>query len=129
MEESPVVSNDPIIETEPGAAAKNETPPPDPIPEKAKKGRPAGAKDRAPRKKKITIVEEPLAAPQEPSSSSVVETERPPPAAEPMVVVAPPSPRTALREASQHMINLRQMSDRMRKSHLQETYTKKLHSF
>ena len=44
--------------------------PPAPIVEPAapekKRGRPSGAKDRAPRKKKVTIVEEPLEAPPPP---------------------------------------------------------------
>ena len=45
-----------VAEKEEPAAPVVEEKPPEP----KKKGRPAGAKDRAPRKKKITIVEEPV---------------------------------------------------------------------
>ena len=42
---------------------------------------------------------------------------------------APQSPRTMLREASKHILNLRTLADQARRTHLQDIYTKKLHSF
>ena len=106
------------------------------VAEPKKKGRPAGAKDRAPRKKKLTIVEEPI-VPEPPP-----EVVQPKPKAQPKqqalplstltfeepAVEEPPSPRTIMREASKTLMQLKHLSDTARKTHLGEMYTKKLHA-
>ena len=106
-----------------------------------KRGRPKGAADKAPRKKKITVVEEPVAQ-AEPEPKPVAE---PPPEAKskpkkaekvqaPVDTPAPapeepaPSPRTMMREAARHILQLQTLREATRKSHLTDTYTKKLHS-
>ena len=40
----------------------------------------------------------------------------------------PPSPRTMMREAARHILQLQTLREATRKSHLTDTYTKKLHS-
>ena len=111
--------------------AVSENPHVEPTPKK--RGRPKGAPDKAPRKKKIVIVEEAVVrkAPERAQSSH----ETPPPRqAEPVVVHAPPpeppqppSPRTTLREASQHILQLQNLRDTTRRAHLGELFTRKLH--
>ena len=104
---------------------------------KIKGGRPAGAKDKAPRKKKIVIVEEPIAkAPVE------IEKAKPPPAPvkEPVrrdvqfeeparAHEEPPSPRTIIRQSANHMLELKRLNDTARKNHLQNAYTRRLAAF
>ena len=143
MDEPVVEKTDPVVEP---VKEKNESvvenePPPDPKP-KSKGGRPAGSKDKTPRtRKKITVVEEPLHAP--PPAQPVQEPETPkatkpapkaapkvslePPVEEP--VEEPPSPRSVMRSASMNILQLRELTERARRSHLQETYTKRLHRF
>ena len=112
--------------------------------EPKKKGRPAGAKDKAPRKKtKIAIIEEPLCAPT-PEPEPV---EEPKPRAKPAPkarqqadplpklhvsfdeppVEEPPSPRTIMRSASINILQLRELTEKAKKTHLQDMYTRKLH--
>ena len=128
-------------ETKESIPEKEETIPDNPAieaPTPKKRGRPKGAADKAPRKKKITIVEEPVIrrAPETAQSSH----EAPPtarqaePAPAPVPAPAPPthepeppSPRTTLREASQHILQLQRLKDTTRKAYLAEAYTKKLH--
>ena len=127
-----------VAEKEEPAAPVVEEKPPEP----KKKGRPAGAKDRVPRKKKITIVEEPLEVAPEPVEAApkarAKATPKAPPEEPPTPLPrhhvsfeepTPPSPRTMLREASKHILNLRTLADQARRTHLQDIYTKKLHSF
>ena len=114
----------------------------EPAPKK-KGGRPAGAKDKAPRKKKITIVEEPLEPPPSPEPEpEPVAKEAPKPKVKPApkalprldvsfeapVEEAPPTPRTIMRTASMIILQLHRLTERARKTHLGEAYTKKLHS-
>ena len=108
--------------------------------QKKKGGRPAGAKDKAPRtRKKITIVEEPL---EPPVPETPPEPEAPPPKPTPKAlpkqnvsfetpaeIEEPPSPRTVMKSASLSILQLRHLTDRARKTHLQDMHTKKLHSF
>ena len=117
--------------------------PPAPIVEPAapekKRGRPSGAKDRAPRKKKVTIVEEPLEAPPPPPEPETPKPRtKPAPKATPKsdVVVElpaeieePPSPRSVMRSAGRSILQLRELTERAKKAHLEETYTKKLLRF
>ena len=121
-ENSPVIEkNSPVVEA-PAA--------------KSKGGRPAGAKDKAPRKKKIVIVEEPIAkAPVE------IEKPKPPPTPvkepvrrevqfeEPVAQEEPPSPRTIIRQSANHMLELKRLNDAARKNHLQNAYTRRLAAF
>ena len=139
MDEPVVEKTDPVVEP---VKEKNESvvenePNPDPKP-KSKGGRPAGSKDKAPRtRKKITVVEEPLEAP--PPAPPVQEPEthkptKPTPKVAPKVsleppVEEPPSPRSVMRSASMNILQLRELTERARRSHLQETYTKRLHRF
>jgi len=111
-----------------------------------KKGRPAGAKDKAPRAKKprVVVVEEPLESPaktqtQPPASLPAapprhIETHR---AGGQTVQVAPeiheppapPSPRTVMREASRHILELKRLESSARRTHLGELYGSRLHTF
>ena len=104
---------------------------------KSKGGRPAGAKDKAPRKKKIVIVAEPIAKPP-----PEIEEAKPPPAPvkEPVrrevqfeeparAHEEPPSPRTILRQSANHMLELKRLNDAARKNHLQNAYTRRLAAF
>jgi len=111
-----------------------------------KKGRPAGAKDKAPRTKKprVVVVEEPLesqtrstatsAPPDIPAPPMHVETHRaggqtaqvPPEIHEPP---APPSPRTVMHEASRHILELKRLESSARRTHLGELYGSRLHTF
>ena len=115
-----------------------------------KKGRPAGAKDKAPRAKKprVVVIEEPLEAPvKTQSAGGQTESSQPPadlPAAPlethraggPTVQVAPevyepapPSPRTVMREASRHILELKRLESSARRTHLGELYGSRLHTF
>ena len=125
---------EPTVEKEEAPAAIVEEPV---AAEPKKRGRPSGAKDRAPRKKKVTVVEEPLPAP--PPAPQVQEPEppkamKPAPKAAPKVsleppVEEPPSPRTVMRSASMNILQLRELTERTRRLHLQETFTKKLQCY
>ena len=107
-------------------------------PEK-KRGRPSGAKDRAPRKKKVTIVEEPLEAPPPPPEPETPKPRtKPAPKATPQFDISvephaeiedPPSPRSVMRSATMIILQLRELTERAKKAHWEEQYTKKLHRF
>ena len=96
--------------------------------EEKKKGRPAGAKDKAPRKKKIVIVEEPIhvPVPREPRQKAVGPPEVPR-APEPQP--EPPSPRTIYRAATRHVMHAQNQKIDARRTQIQQTYTQKLHTF
>ena len=104
---------------------------------KSKGGRPAGAKDKAPRKKKIVIVAEPIAKPPP-------EIEKPTPQAEPVKEPVrrevqfqeparaheePPSPRTIIRQSAGHVLELKRLNDAARKNHLQSACARRLAAF
>ena len=117
-----------------------------------RRGRLAGSKDKAPRKKKVVVVEaevsEPVVPPQEelkpppkaspkppkpspkpsPNAQSSVEPE---PSAQPSADVQqiePLSPNTIVREASRHILKLKSISAQARRDHIFQTYTSKLHA-
>ena len=124
---------EPATEKEEAPAAIVEEPA---APEPKKRGRPSGAKDREPRKKKVTVVEEPLEAPPAPpvQEPETPKPTKPAPKAAPKVsietpVEEPPSPRSVMRSASMNILQLRELTERARRSHLQDTYTKRLHRF
>ena len=117
-----------------------------------RRGRPAGSKDKAPRKKKIVVVEaevsEPPVPPEEepkPPSKASPKTPKPPskkaassvepeeqssaqPSAQPSEQVEPLSPNTIVREASRHILKLKSISAQARRDHIYQTYTAKLHA-
>jgi hypothetical protein len=119
-----------------------------------KRGRPAGSKDKAPRKKKIVVVEEdvsepfpeppalppalpeppalpspePPALPQAKPPKAKPKAKMPEPAALPQSEPEPLSPGTVMREASQHILKLKSISAQARRDHIYQTYTAKLHA-
>ena len=99
---------------------------------KNKGGRPAGAKDKCTRKKKVVIVAETIPQPraEREKPAAVAETPKPPPPApvrEPEPIhEEPPSPRTIIRQSASHMLELKRLNEMARKSHLQSAYTARL---
>jgi hypothetical protein len=118
-----------------------------------KRGRPAGSKDKAPRKKKIVVVEEdvseplPSALPEPPALPPALPEPQalppalppktkpkaslekmPEPAALPQSEPEPLSPGTVMREASHHILKLKTISAQARRDHIFQTYTAKLHA-
>ena len=114
-----------------------------------RRGRPAGSKDKAPRKKKIVVVEaevsEPAVPPEEEpkpppkktpkptpkKAQSSAEPEEQPsaqPSAQPSEQLEPLSPNTIVREASRHILKLKSISAQARRDHIFQTYTAKLHA-
>ena len=114
-------------------------------------GRPAGSKDKAPRKKKIVVVEaevsEPVVPPEEepkPPPKASPKTPKPPskkaassvepeeqPSAQPSAdsqQIEPLRPNTIVREASRHILKLKSISAQARRDHIFQTYTSKLHA-
>ena len=98
---------------------------PKPKAEPKKTGRPAGAKDKLPRNKKIEIVEEKLASREPAAVEAPVQVQH---VQESRIEYEPPSPRTTLREASRHILELQRLNISTRKSYLESTYTKGLRS-
>ena len=96
-------------------------------PEPKKRGRPAGAKDKAPRKK-IKIVAQPLAPPEEDLSEEPEQPSQPSqssqPAPEP--VPQPPSPRTLHRQAAELILHLNNQRSEARRAQMRDMYTKNL---
>ena len=89
----------------------------EPVPPK-RRGRPAGSKDKAPRRTKTVIIET-----REPSPPR----ERPAPAAAAsQPSAAPPSPRTLFAEASRHMAALHQEREIQRRAYWQDAISKSL---
>ena len=88
-------------------------------PEPKKRGRPAGAKDRAPRKKKIVIEEEaPAEAPEPPAVHQHQEEQ----AQEPQ----PPSPTEILHEATKVVRHAQAVRMQARRTNLSEIYSRHL---
>ena len=98
-----------------------------------KRGRPAGSKDRAPRR---TVKVQPIPAPVEEAPPT------PPPAAkpkaaptiqrvarEPSLEPTPPSPRTLYRETSAQLVSLRELTHDQRRVKAADRYTSRLHSW
>ena len=99
-----------------------------------KKGRPAGSKDRAPRRKvkvepiPAPVEEEPPTPPPQPvakpkvAPQRVVREPRPP-------SPKPPSPRTLYRQTSEHLLNLRDLMNNQKRASVVERYTSRLHDW
>ncbi len=102
-------------------------------PPKNKGGRPAGSKDKAPRRKKIVeepIVKElPKAEPAPPKAEPEPAEPTAEPKPEPKPEPEPMSPRSLIRESAKHMLELKRLNDSARKSHLQSAYTRRLVAF
>ena len=116
---------------------------------KSKGGRPAGAKDKAPRKKKVVIVTEDVPETRTkhekraPTASDTATPTVAAPAPEPEPVRAPvreepvrapvreepPSPRSIIRQSANHMLELKRLTMQARKNHLGSAYTRGLASF
>ena len=114
---------------------------------KSKGGRPAGAKDKAPRKKKVVVVVEDLpesrAEPEKRSPAKSVTAasssaapappepvRAPEPTREPEPLHnEPPSPRAIIRQSADHMLALKRLNMQARKDHLSSAYTRGLASF
>ena len=116
----------------------------EPTPKKG--GRPAGAKDKAPRKKKVVVVAEDLpesrtepekrARAKSVTAASSSAAPEPEPLRAPEFVRAPepvreepPSPRSIIRQSANHMLELKRLNMQARKNHLGSTYTRGLASF
>ena len=99
-------------------------------PEPKKRGRPSGAKDREPRRKKLIIVEEPVSEPKQ--TAAIPEKPSPPaaPAAPQPVVYEREelSPRTLIREASRRIVELKRMEANTRRSRVHDVYSRNLHT-
>ena len=127
-------------------AVTEPTPKIEPAPKKG--GRPAGAKDKAPRKKKVVVVVQELpesrAEPEKraPAKSVTAASSSAAPAPPPEPVRAPeptrepepvhnepPSPRAIIRQSADHMLALKRLNMRARKDHLSSAYTRGLASF
>ena len=109
---------------EPEQAEQAEEPALEPAqPEPKKRGRPAGAKDKAPRRK-IKIVTDPLAPPEDLSE----EPEQPsqPSQSQPEPVPQPPSPRTLHRQAAELILHLNNQRTEARRAQVRDMYTKNL---
>ena len=117
--------------------------PPQPEPpaqsETSKRGRPAGSKDRVPRRKiKIEPFPEPVEmTPPRATSAPPKAPPKAPPRALPKEVLAPPrertpsppTPRTLYRQTSEHLINLRDIMNQQKRTAAAERYTSNLPSW
>ena len=99
----------------------------EPAEPKRGRGRPAGAKDTKPRKRKVTIMEEPIA---KAAPEVALEVKEPPEVVAPVQAVAPPepppedSPRTLQHKAAELLIRLHRSKYDARRTTLAETYFK-----
>ena len=112
----------------PAEPAKSQPIEPDP----KKRGRPSGAKDREPRRKKLIIVEEPVSEPKQ--TAAIPEKPTAPaaptaPAPQPVVYEREElSPRTLIREASRRIVKLKRMEANTRRSRVHDVYSRNLHT-
>ena len=132
---------DPPVPESPQETPQSEAPqePVEPATEKRGRGRPAGAKDKAPRARKPRIVEQPLEpepvpapvveAPAAPAPKPMVQKVQPAPPPEPPIVPEPPSPRSQQREAARLIFHLQHQKNESRRATLRDMYTKDLLSY
>ena len=98
-------------------------------PEPKKRGRPSGAKDREPRRKKLIIVEEPVSEPKQTAAIPEKTTAPAAPAPQPVVHEREElSPRTLIREASRRIVELKRMKASTRRSRVHDVYSRNLHT-
>ena len=103
-------------------------------PPKKKGGRPAGSKDKAPRRKKIVeepIVQElPKPEPAQPPKSEPQPKAEPKPEPKPVSQEPEPmSPRSLLKVSANHMLEAKRLAASARKAHLGSAYTSRLAVF
>ena len=115
-------------------------------PPKRGRGRPAGAKDKAPRSTKPRVRVEPIPQPKAaPAAQGSTSSQLTPPSTEeerggssqltPPVVEErppspePPSPRTLFRQTSAHLLNLRDVMNRQKRASVAERYTSRLQTW
>ena len=114
--------------------------PPAPAEPKRGRGRPAGAKDKAPRVAKPKVRVEPIPQPVEPKAKPAPKPAQAPqagasPSIPPPVVEErppspePPSPRTLYRQTSAHLLNLRDVMNSQKRASAAERYTSRLHAW
>ena len=120
------------------AAAPPESQPEEPP--KRGRGRPAGAKDKAPRSTKPRVRVEPIPQPKAkaaPAAQGGVSSQLTPPSTEEATPVVeerppspePPSPRTLFRQTSAHLLNLRDVMNSQKRASAAERYTARLHAW
>ena len=133
------VEDPPVQESPQETQSEAPQEPVEPVTEKRGRGRPAGAKDKAPRVRKPRIVEQPL-EPEPVSAPAVPEPQAPAPKArvqkvqaapppEPPIVPEPPSPRSQQREAARLIFHLQHQKNESRRATLRDMYTKDLLSY
>ena len=94
-----------------------------------KRGRPSGAKDREPRRKKVIIVEEPVSEPKQTATIPEKPSFPAAPAPQPVVYEREElSPRTLIREASRRIVELKRMEANTRRSRVHDVYSRNLHT-
>ena len=107
--------------------------PPAPAEPKRGRGRPAGAKDKAPRTAKPRVRAEPIPQPVEPKRAAPkpapAPVEEPPQVEERPPSPEPPSPRTLFRQTSAHLLNLRDVMNSQKRASAAERYTSRLHAW
>jgi len=109
----------------PAEPAKSQPVEPDP----KKRGRPSGAKDREPRRKKLIIVEEPVSEPKQTAAIPEKPSPQAAPAPQPVVHEREElSPRTLIREASRRIVELKRMEANTRRSRVHDVYSRNLHT-
>ena len=106
-----------------------EVEPVEPAEPKRGRGRPAGAKDTKPRKRKVTIVEEPIA--KAPKAAPKVQEASAPEVVAPVAPREPPpeppaedSPRTLRHKTAELLIRLHRAKYDVRRANLAETYSR-----
>ena len=109
----------------PAEPAKSQPVEPDP----KKRGRPSGANDREPRRRKVIIVEEPVSEPKQTAAIPEKPTAPAAPAPQPVVYEREElSPRTLIREASRRIVELKRMEANTRRSRVHDVYSRNLHT-
>jgi hypothetical protein len=135
--------------TEPETTVEEPQAPEPQAPEpKRGRGRPAGAKDKAPRTTKPKVRVEPIpqpkakpapapvpapihqsGVPNTPTQSGVVSDTTPPVVEQRPPSPEPPSPRTLFRQTSAHLLNLRDVMNSQKRASAAERYTARLHAW
>ena len=119
------------------AAAPPESQPDEPPPKRGR-GRPAGAKDKAPRTIKPKVRVEPIPQPEAKATPKARPAQAPaaadPVAGQSAVEARPPSPeplspRTLYRQTSAHLLNLRDVMNSQKRASAAERYTARLQAW
>jgi hypothetical protein len=117
--------------TEPETIVEEPQAPQVPEPKRGR-GRPAGAKDKAPRTTKPKVRVEPIPQPKAkpaPAQAVVTSDVTPPVVEQRPPSPEPPSPRTLFRQTSAHLLNLRDVMNSQKRASAAERYTARLHAW